>query len=743
MWKELLLLASLQCIGSVAELDANGTLLAVPFLFPWLNNCRQHYPPGDTNQYRFFYTSQITNSPTYAELYTVNIPQTNNAQCKIHSQVKKILTFGNSGSYFGETTFITTDEQNEFCKDRDSMCYQCENNVKNLIGEFRSNPSLSLIAQLFGDYFNHFLAIYPVSGTEGEESVYTYKVLFGSPRDGTMDGLVIEVIYSHTNITVYNASGAIALRDGTELYQLSSPFELTNQCKSTVLWMEPRAASDCSHTSLEHAVIVSSKPVKVFTNQVRCNNKSRHFNYHSQLVHEIPLPSKYGQRFIVDALQAQILPEAVRNNLEYDLSILSSQENTDIKVTYYNQSVAIVTEQYYSTMDALRVRKTYNFLQTITHLDISATDPILVLLTIHSRSPEAIYYSLVVQPVRWFSNIQTVAVASVNESSRSECSYHISVFVPTNHSNPQDIMISEAHNFTNSTPLSSYSGLRGFTNGGDFKLFYFTRNNYTDTHLLVWHNDPYVDIGATVFAYCTHKHYAYSNGYISDNSPRDLSRIPPDHTPSPVDSRVIVAVLAVLLVTTIATLSVICYCRRRKNKGTYRVRNDDYVPVLVSEEPGRDYDYDVFILFSEEDEDFVRSFVYEPLRRRNYKILWRDDQSHDLFHAGGDVVADLATAIQMSRKIIVVCTRYLSLRGAFDRDVTFFKDVQKSERKRRLIPFVIEGEYASQQFKDYNQIRVGHRGDLNDRDTADELLQRLVNSIGEPIDTSVESLIFL
>lgn len=146
-----------------------------------------------------------------------------------------------------------------------------------------------------------------------------------------------------------------------------------------------------------------------------------------------------------------------------------------------------------------------------------------------------------------------------------------------------------------------------------------------------------------------------------------------------------------------------------------------------------DYDYDVFILFSEEDEDFVRAFVYEPLRRRNYKILWRDDQSHDLFHAGGDVVADLATAIQMSRKIIVVCTRYLSLRGAFDRDVTFFKDVQKSERKRRLIPFVIEGEYVSQQFKDYNQIRVGHRGDLNDRDTADELLQRLVNSIGECI----------
>ncbi len=79
----------------------------------------------------------------------------------------------------------------------------------------------------------------------------------------------------------------------------------------------------------------------------------------------------------------------------------------------------------------------------------------------------------------------------------------------------------------------------------------------------------------------------FNSSISADNSPRDLSRLPPNHTPSPVDIRVIVAVLVVLLVTTIAILSIICYCRRRKNKRTYRVRNDDYIPVLVSEEPGK------------------------------------------------------------------------------------------------------------------------------------------------------------
>ncbi len=138
----------------------------------------------------------------------------------------------------------------------------------------------------------------------------------------------------------------------------------------------------------------------------------------------------------------------------------------------------------------------------------------------------------------------------------------------------------------------------------------------------------------------------------------------------------------------------------------------------------------MFILFPEEDEDFVQKYIYEPMCRRNYKVLWRGDKSHDLFQAGNDVVSDLATAIQTSRKIIVVCTRHFTEKGAYDREVSFFKDVQKSERQRRLIPLVIEGEYTSQQFGGYNQVRVSCREDLNDSTVAEEMLQRLVDSIG-------------
>ena len=115
-------------------------------------------------------------------------------------------------------------------------------------------------------------------------------------------------------------------------------------------------------------------------------------------------------------------------------------------------------------------------------------------------------------------------------------------------------------------------------------------------------------------------------------------------------------------------------------------------------------------------------------------MLWKYESSHGLFQPGADIVTDLAKAIHISRKILVVCTKNFSERQAFERDVSFFKDVQKSERKRRLIPLVLEQEYPkSNQFKEYNQIRVKHRQDLVKSAAAKEVLKKLTSSLGKQI----------
>lgn len=378
-----------------------------------------------------------------------------------------------------------------------------------------------MIAHLFGSHFNHSLAIYPVPfrSAEKENKLYTYRVLFGAPRYGKLDGIVIEVIYRGTNVTIHNGRGAIALRNGRELHEIqNSTFELTDQCETSILWIEPKpvTVSNCTATvSLQQVVIESSQPLKVFTQQAQCNSNPGEFSYISQLVHEMPPPNKWGQHFILDIQQARILPAEIKNILKYDISFLASQQNTSIKVIYYKKGGDVDIEQYTANNDSLRIQKTATQVEGLTHIDISATGPILSLYTVHGQGPEALYLSTVIQPVNWFANIQTLALSRANGSTQLDCNYHVSVVVPIDSSNSHDIFISNADKFNNNTSLSSQKRLKSFKSG-DFELFSYSPILISDVDtFLVWHRDPTVAIGVTVFAYCPQKHFAYSNGYIA------------------------------------------------------------------------------------------------------------------------------------------------------------------------------------------------------------------------------------
>lgn len=158
----------------------------------------------------------------------------------------------------------------------------------------------------------------------------------------------------------------------------------------------------------------------------------------------------------------------------------------------------------------------------------------------------------------------------------------------------------------------------------------------------------------------------------------------------------------------------------------------EWTTILIRFLHPTDYDYDMFILFADEDERFVQAQIYGPLYNRGYKILWKYDSSHNLFQPGADIITDLATAMQLSRKVIVVCTRYFSERGSFAREVSFCKDVHKSGLTRRVIPLVVEDEYNSDCFKQYNQIRVRDRDTLETNTVvAHDVVRRLEQSLGE------------
>lgn len=527
--------------GHTAQVP-NDTLLAVPFLFPHHlhDNCSQLYPKGGTQEYHFFLTAQLYNASNIYESFTTH------GACGDHPQVTYQASVEESAI---DWFFETGDER---CTHK-TLCYQCKNWVFGLIINFMENPTISMVAQMFGHYFDQSFAVYPMLSKNDRHQqemenvltndTYKYRILFGVPRREVsgvvLDGIVIHVMYSNTNVTIHSSGDAIALKNAREYLSIAEneTVELKNQCHYEVIWIEPKV-NNCQVTTelgsqLRWTIIESSKPIMVFTNHAKCN-KTGGFSFESQLVHQMPPVNRWGTRFIFDVQQSRILPTALRASILYKISMLSSQNDTTIKVSFYHSELVAGNEhqttfEEYSANEndsVLHIHKREEFIKTLTHIDIQANHQILVIYTIHTNDKliddnEEVYYSVLVQPVRWFSNVQTVALSKTS-SHAEQFSYHVSVVIPRANYDPNNIVISMEHSFESGMPLANFAGFNGKTSlSSDYVVLFLEPQQYkkqNHTYLLLWHRDPTVDIGATVFAYSPQQHYGYSNGYILGES---------------------------------------------------------------------------------------------------------------------------------------------------------------------------------------------------------------------------------
>ena len=147
------------------------------------------------------------------------------------------------------------------------------------------------------------------------------------------------------------------------------------------------------------------------------------------------------------------------------------------------------------------------------YLEIASVTPIVVLSEAVSHSGSE-SYSILVQPVEWYSNKQIIVLAHpfVNATYH----YRISVVVPSNKSNPSEILESEIGNYCQGVPVSKY-GVSVDPIRSDHSLLVYQRvitgSNSTQTRLLLHHVDGLTNIGVTVHAYSEDFHYSYSNGY--------------------------------------------------------------------------------------------------------------------------------------------------------------------------------------------------------------------------------------
>lgn len=481
------------------------TFFGVPLLFHYGNDCDSIYNSSNMN-YAFYIASQVTQPNT---LTFETISAGNSLQFQ--------QSFSLGKSYTSQFTMAANEagKYTEMC----SLAYSCKNDVFGSNFVFQGNPTVSIIAFFTGIAFNQSFAMYPVSSAKEE---YHYYVLFGSVyrRENTslLDGITIQM-HQKTEITIQLSGAAHALNNTVE-EPINQQFRPTDQGNTyTTLWIEPNISSceTVNPRSLEGTTIVSNKPITVFTNKARCNGTVE-FSYDSQVVHQMPEVSDWGTTFIIDTQQINMLPISMRNevDLEYELSIRAAQDGTTINITYYqfNQPPQTATAML-TTSDVHRVVNSASSMLSNSHIAIKASDPVLVLYTIYSQYA-TVYYSILLQPVGWFSNKQTIALQ--HPTNNEVYKYHISVVVPKEHYNPMDIQITEGNDLCQSVSVLKYKGFISSTKESYGYMVFYVELNITGgtdnvTQLLLWHRNPDVHIGVTVFVYGGDLQYAYSNGY--------------------------------------------------------------------------------------------------------------------------------------------------------------------------------------------------------------------------------------
>ena len=138
-----------------------------------------------------------------------------------------------------------------------------------------------------------------------------------------------------------------------------------------------------------------------------------------------------------------------------------------------------------------------------------------------------------------------------------------------------------------------------------------------------------------------------------------------------------------------------------------------------------DFKYDIFLSFADEDKEFVKEYLYDPLKRKGYEVFWHLSD----FIAGMTIAENMLKAIGNSRWVIFVCSEHFARSDFCQQELKFGLDSHYNKYKgqyRRVIPLVIQKgscPHTLTQLKPIDHtLREGHTP--NKRDSHD-IIKRL------------------
>ena len=501
-------------LGAHLSIKDTGTVIAVPMIAQRYNYCDTMYYSDHSS---LDYGIVISSQKQYEDRITPTMQMlgSHGSQCNRCACPAGITT---EAIHYREMILLDlTNEcynQSGYCQEF-SLQKQC--GKRSIIGMhilFYGNPTFTAIVIAITSLFQQSLAIYPnIVPIASKKQVYIYYIIHS--RHSTMTkGITLQnpSLETDANISMKLTNSAFGLKNGnmSKIY-LASHHSMINFLCGEVLWIEP-IESNQESKNLSGTVVYSTSPINVFTNLLRSDKDDI---IYSQIAHQMPEKERWGRIFILDMIHNKLIPEEIKSHLIYEITVISYIPNSTVTMKFDQViNFAIRKSNFHYLW-----RGMYNQTQmmNLSHIEINSISPLLVIFETYTTtvtSNNSVHYSVLAQPVEWYANKQTVLLAHPIQHIIYQ--YHISIFVPTNDSNLADILESDGGLCNQGLPISNYNVLRNNTSFNytmlSYKRFFINSTN-NQTQLLLYHSNPHVQIGVTVYAYSETLHYSYSNGY--------------------------------------------------------------------------------------------------------------------------------------------------------------------------------------------------------------------------------------
>ena len=413
-------------------------------------------------------------------------------------------------------------------------------NVTGIVVKIKESPDIAGVAIFRAAHYIQEVAIYPLNTDIADEtldSYYEYYLLYGTNEPGEIDAFVIGSIYSNTTVTVETTEDLLLVRNGGPPSSVVShsnmgrefTLELSLNIRTEVLWLEIATEDyDSRGERLTGTHITSNKPLKVYTAKAEYTRPLQ-FSFAARVLHVMPPSQMWGKTFIGDVTAFQSL-----NVREITLHFLCAT-NSNLYIKWHRGHSNLTTTDTLMLQSGIydRISKSQS---NITHFTIHSEQQVLVLYEVHGYNHLTgiveQYSSVLLQPVEWFSSVQSVYQYLPTQPEQVQ---HISLTVNREHFDPSAIQLVAKYDDNGSYAFHRLRDYEDSYTLYEVEGYYLLYLNLTSIghqqtlHSIRHINNSCAEMGATVYSYgdSNNSRVSYSNGYHVDKS--NLSSIKRKH----------------------------------------------------------------------------------------------------------------------------------------------------------------------------------------------------------------------